>query len=123
MTGRTGACLCGGVRYRLAAEPTATYACHCAECRRQTGYLLATAEVARGAVRLDAEATLRWFESSPGTRRGFCARCGSVLFWEREASPNRYVTLGSLNGPSGLRIERHVFMEEAGDYYDAPDRA
>ena len=123
MTGRTGACLCGGVRYRLAAEPTATYACHCAECRRQTGYLLATAEVARGAVRLDAEATLRWFESSPGKRRGFCARCGSVLFWEREASPNRYVTVGSLDGPSGLRIERHVFLAEAGDYYDAPDPA
>ena len=123
MTGRTGACLCGGVRYRLAAEPTATYACHCAECRRQTGYLLATAEVARGAVRLDAEATLRWFDSSPGTRRGFCARCGSVLFWEREASPNRYVTLGSLDGPSGLRIERHVFLAEAGDYYDVPDPA
>ena len=123
MTERSGGCLCGGVRYRLTAEPSATFACHCTECRRQTGYLLATAQVPRDAVALEEDATLRWFESSPGTRRGFCARCGSVLFWERTTSTDRYVTLGSLDGASGLRIERHVFVAEAGDYYDAPDRA
>ena len=116
----TGGCLCGGVRFRIEAEPSGGCLCHCTECRRQTGYLLASFDVPREAVRLIADASLRWFESSPGTRRGFCGACGSVLFWERIAGASRSVTLGSLDGPTGLRIERHVFTAEAGDYEGAP---
>ena len=118
----TGGCLCGGVRYRITAEPSAGCACHCTECRRQTGYMLASFDVPREAVSFHADGSLRWFESSPGTRRGFCGTCGSVLFWERIEGPNRSVTLGSLDGPTGLRIERHVFVAEAGDYYDGPGK-
>ena len=82
--------------------------------------MLASFDVPRAALQLDADGPLRWFESSPGTRRGFCGTCGSVLFWERIGGGARSVTLGSLDGPTGLRIERHVFVAEAGDYYDPP---
>ena len=117
---RTGGCLCGGVRYRIAAEPSGGCLCHCTECRRQTGYLLATFDVPRAGVSFDADASLRWFESPPGTRRGFCGTCGSVLFWERTEGARRSVTLGSLDGPTGIGIERHVFVAEAGDYEEPP---
>ena len=33
----TGGCACGGVRYRLLAQPVWTHCCHCTWCQRETG--------------------------------------------------------------------------------------
>ena len=54
-------------------------------------------------------------------RRGFCAECGSSLFWD---SPNRgtiSIAAGTLDSPTGLRVAGHWYVWQAGDYYDAPD--
>ena len=34
---KTGQCLCGAVRYRVAGDPVASTLCHCADCRRASG--------------------------------------------------------------------------------------
>ena len=31
------------------------------------------------------------------------------------------VALGALEGPTGLQLERHIFVAEKGDYYDIAD--
>ncbi|MDQ3722453.1 MAG: GFA family protein, partial [Actinomycetota bacterium] len=33
----TGGCLCGGVRFELAAAPQVAGYCHCTRCQRRTG--------------------------------------------------------------------------------------
>ena len=30
-------------------------------------------------------------------------------------------SLGALDGPSGLKIEKHIFVADKGDYYDIVD--
>ena len=35
-----GGCLCGQVRYQVAAEPLAVVTCHCRNCQRQSGSAL-----------------------------------------------------------------------------------
>jgi hypothetical protein len=34
---RRGGCLCGAVRYELAADPLTLYVCHCTDCQTATG--------------------------------------------------------------------------------------
>ena len=34
---REGGCACGGLRYRMTAEPMFVHCCHCLNCQRQTG--------------------------------------------------------------------------------------
>lgn len=118
MTAR-GRCLCGAVTYVADAAPAAPVACHCGQCRRQSGHYWAAAQVPGDALEIDGAVT--WFESSPGVRRGFCPVCGSVMFWRRAGEGTVSVSAGSLDMPEGMRLERHIFTEDAGRYYEIAD--
>ncbi len=119
---RAGGCLCGAVRFRLHGTLGAPVACHCRMCRRQSGHYWASGNLAKADLELlDPEAQLRWYASSAKVRRGFCGRCGSVLFWEPLARDWTSVAMGALDGATGLRLQRHIFVAEQGDYYDIAD--
>ena len=117
---RRGGCLCGAVRYETEAALRDVVACHCGQCRRSSGHHVAATGAPREAVRIEGE-TLRWFESSPGHRRGFCGVCGSNLFWSRDASPFLAIFAGTLDAPTGLRLTGHIYVADKGDYYHLAD--
>lgn len=114
-----GSCLCGAVRFRVTAIPHRPSICHCGQCRRQSGHAWASAQV--GSAGIEIEGEVRWFASSPAVRRGFCPECGSVLFWKRDDEDRISFSLGSIDGPTGLRVERHIFVADKGDYYEIAD--
>ncbi len=118
---RTGGCLCGAVRYALSGELRDVVNCHCGQCQRFHGYLGAYTAVARSGFELTKDGGLRWYRSSDGASRGFCAECGSSLFWERTGAPTVSISAGSLDRPTGLRTVRHVFVADKADYYDITD--
>ena len=114
-----GRCLCGAVCFEADAEPGDPAACHCSQCRRQSGHVWAAADVPQQALRIEGE--VRWFEASGAARRGFCPRCGSVLFWHAHAEDRIAVSMGALDAPTGLRLGRHIFVADKGDYYEIAD--
>ncbi|MBI5615487.1 MAG: GFA family protein [Gammaproteobacteria bacterium] len=120
---RTGGCLCGAVRYALSGPLRDVIACHCRECRRQTGHYLAATAVKRRYFALLRDDGLRWYQSSAIARRGFCAACGSTLFWDAPAYPHLAIAAGSLDDDAGLRLVVHIFVEECGHYYTPGDGA
>lgn len=67
--------------------------------------------------RLEREESLRWYESSPGVYRGFCAVCGSSLLWQPQDPDSIGIMAGSIDGPTGAEIVRHIHTATAGDYY------
>lgn len=96
----TGGCLCGAVRLEVSSAPEAVVFCHCGSCRRQTGAPVAVyVDFRRADVRFVAGEPAR-FASSPGASRGFCAACGSTLFFEGENTPDLVnIHLGALDNP------------------------
>ncbi len=82
----TGGCLCGAVRYSIAGKPGPVVGCHCSQCRRQTGFYYAAANVPRGALSVEGAEAVRWYRSSGEAQRGFCGNCGSALFWQGDES-------------------------------------
>ncbi len=118
----TGSCLCGAVRYEIEGPLPAPSACHCAQCRRQHGALGVYTLAPTDRYKIKGDRNIVWYESSPGIRRGFCRICGSKLFWERADSGQLDVTLGTMDQPTGLRIEKQIYLADAGDYYDPPSR-
>jgi hypothetical protein len=120
----TGRCLCGAVRYRVDGPLRDVLICHCQECRRWHGHVSAcTAARREDLVLLDA-AGLRWIDSPRSdarARRGFCARCGSSLFWDAPDRPTVSVAAGTLDESAGLHVIAHWYVSQAGDYYELPD--
>jgi len=117
-----GSCLCGGVIFEADPPLRDVIACHCTQCRKTSGHFWAATSVPHDRFRLVASATLVWFQSSKEARRGFCATCGSSLFWERQGDGRISIGAGTLDGATGLRIDSHWHTDDAGDYYPVPQQ-
>lgn len=116
-----GRCLCGAVRFEIHGPLRSVIYCHCAMCRRSNGHFVAATACASAHLRLLSAATLRWYQSSATSRRGFCGTCGSQLFWERAASGHTSIWAGVLDMPTGLTAAAHIFVADKGDYYEIAD--
>lgn len=116
-----GGCLCGAVRYRVSGPLRPIIACHCRQCRKTSGHHVAATSAARAQVEIAGEVT--WYGSSSTARRGFCGTCGSNLFWEKIGTERLSIFAGALEVPTGLGIDRHIFVADKGDYYDIPGAA
>ena len=117
-----GSCLCGGVTYTLTGELRNSVACHCEQCRKTSGHYVSATQVGPEQFHLTNDATLSWYTSSPEAERGFCNRCGASLFWRCKADNGAVsVMSGTLDGPTGLHTEKHIFVADKGDYYDIAD--
>lgn len=116
-----GSCLCGAVRVEVKGELVPPDACHCSQCRRQSGHYWASTNVARHALTIRGEENVTWFQSSQKVRRGFCATCGSVLFWDPPHKDWTSVAMGAFDAPTGTQLEMHIFTADKGDYYEIAD--
>lgn len=114
-----GSCSCGEITFQAEAAAREPAACHCTQCRKQSGHHWVSVQVMDSALKINGSP--RWYTSSPGVRRGFCPTCGSFLFWKSDADPDTGVSLGAVDGPTGLHLTRHIFVADKGDYYDIPD--
>ena len=117
-----GSCLCRAVTLEVTGALPAPDACHCRQCRKQSGHFFVSTDVPRSALTVHGAEHVRWHASSPKVRRGFCSLCGSALFWD--PPPERDwigVAMGAFDGPTETRIRIHVHVAEKGDYYEITD--
>lgn len=117
----SGACLCGRVRFRARGSMRGVVYCHCSQCRRQSGHVYAATDVDDAALTVEGGDNVTWYAASDFARRGFCATCGSVLFWKANGAQRTSVMAGSFDLPSGLVAEGHIFVADKGDYYAISD--
>ncbi|MFD1704450.1 GFA family protein [Methylopila henanensis] len=119
--GASGGCLCEGVRYRISGALSQPIACHCSQCARTSGSHAMMSACRTADLTLLSDETLAWHRSSENVRRGFCRRCGGNLFWQAEPGDEIYVTAGTLDAPTGLRLGEHIYVGSKSDYYDIAD--
>lgn len=109
-----GSCLCGEVTYHVVGSPVLMYHCHCGMCRKATGASFATNVVIRlidFTINAGAD-NLSSFESSPGKRRYFCARCGSPIYsHSRESKDIVSLRCGTLDTDPRVRPTVHAYVD------------
>lgn len=105
-----GGCQCGAVRYRVSGAPLMTALCHCSMCRRANaapavGWFM----VGETQLAFDSGEPAG-YESSPGCRRGFCARCGTPISFRADYLPGLVdLTIGSLDAPERVPPALHYW--------------
>ncbi len=109
----SGRCLCGTVTYRCTAAPLWQAHCHCESCRRATASPFTSFfGIANGAWSWIAAAPAT-YESSLGTWRDFCPRCGSPMAYRSTRFPDEiHFYAATLDDPDAYRPEGHVHTDE-----------
>lgn len=120
--GRTGGCLCGAVRYRLASTPFDAGYCHCRICQLASGSpVMAFATVPRrDFVVLHGEPASR--QSSAFGERWFCNACGTPLAMLVEHQPDTLdFTISTLDEPETAPPGFHIWHGSRIGWFDTAD--
>ena len=120
----TGSCLCGSVRYSIAAQITHAENCHCSMCRKAHGAAFSTnALVPTAALSVEGGECLSRYQSSPNREKLFCSRCGSQLFIRRlNALEGTVVALGTLDNDPCVRPSRNVFVGSKAPWHQVDEK-
>jgi hypothetical protein len=123
MTSLRGSCLGGEMRFEIDGPLMRSSHCHCRQCQKAHGAPFRTrARVVAADFRfLAGEELVSFYESTPGTHRGFCKVCGApvlVKFDEHSRSAQtdpgavalHGVALATLDDDSGIRPDAHAFI-------------
>ncbi len=113
----SGKCLCGAVTYKATAASRDVSACHCDMCRRWTGGPLLYIH-ADGKPEFTGADNIGVFRSSEWGERGFCTKCGSILFWKTAGKDSFTFTAGTLDDQENLKFTREIFIDDKPPYYD-----
>lgn len=119
----TGSCLCGSVQFEIDAPIRPVVSCYCSECRKTSGNYVSATRVPDSQFNLLKSEGLHWYENDLA-QRGFCAECGSNLFW-RGKPENGHVSVmaGCLEPKNGLKVEAHIYVADKSDFHEIPDSA
>jgi hypothetical protein len=117
---QSGRCLCGAVTYVVTGPLREVINCHCHRCRRWTGHHMAATSAAVEDLAVMGEVS--WYRPDEHAAYGFCAGCGSGLFWQASDEPERCsICAGTLDPPTHLTTTEAWWVSEASDYHVRPD--
>lgn len=119
----SGSCLCGKVTLQIEQFDRDVVACHCSQCRKQSGHHFAATRAQKKDLSITGEHNIKWFKASEHAERGFCQHCGSLLFWQQREVDHVSILAGCLDSPTGLKLSCHIFTADKGDYYEIADGA
>jgi hypothetical protein len=112
----TGGCQCGAVRYEITQAPVALYACHCTECRHQSGSAFGLSLIVpREGFSTNGATLATWQRPTDQGRRldcHFCPTCGARLW--HETVPNKAtlsLKAGTLDEPIDLTHAVHIWTK------------
>ena len=113
-----GQCLCGGVRWRVDAEPYYAFNCHCKLCRKAHGTAFATYWFFKPHEFrwLQGEELIKGYRSSAALKRSFCNHCGSVVPYISERRQSMVVPAGCHD--EGRRSDCEIFVAHAAPWFE-----
>ena len=114
MSTATGRCLCGDIQFSAQLPSKWVGHCHCTMCQRGSGAAFVTwVGMDQGRCTItDASHQLAWFKSSEAAERGFCARCGSTLFFRSTRWPGElHITLANFVDAVDRAPQVHAFWD------------
>ena len=98
----TGGCQCGAVRYRVSAMLDNSHLCHCRMCQKAVGNIFAALVAAPNDALEWTQGEPSAFRSSEHVDRGFCAACGTPLYYRDLTGERTNLTIGSLDDPAAF---------------------
>ena len=113
VSGKSGGCQCGFVRYVLVGEVQRLNICHCRDCQRQSGSAFGMSLVIPPQTFALTSGELRTFDLVADSGRtktcGFCPNCGVRIF--NRTSALYSIKAGTLDDTSWLVPDGHYWIK------------
>ncbi len=110
------ACLCGSVKVTVKSIKLNFSTCHCETCRTWSGGPFFALECGKD-VEITGTEKLKIYDSSPWAARGFCADCGTHLFYKLKGTGEYAMSLGLFPSLEGLKMDMQYFIDKRPSYY------
>jgi hypothetical protein len=132
MTGFSGGCLCGRIRYKVTGDPVRMAICHCDDCRKATGAAFTTNIFVKTDDLILLQGVPKQYqhpaESGSTMTKEFCPDCGSQLFgYSSRGAGVKHVKVGTIDDASFVKPQLEVYtvrklpyvrLQEGIDHYD-----
>ena len=112
----SGKCLCGSIELEVELSSTEVAACHCSMCRTWSGGPLLAVDCG-DSLKISDESSVSKYQSSEWAERGFCANCGTHLFYLLKAANQYHLPAGLLDVDSQYSFTHQIFIDEKPEYY------
>ena len=115
--------MCGAVRYAVTFPSRFCAHCHCESCRRAhaAGFVTWIGFQSAQVRVVDGNEHVASYESSPGTSRTFCAKCGTRLTFESTKWPGEtHLPLANFDSPVDRAPQGNAFEAEHASWIQPP---
>lgn len=109
-------CLCGSVKITAQNINPKFTVCHCESCRTWGGAPFFALHCGPN-VSIEGEQNIKMYQSSSWASRGFCAECGSHLFYKLKATAEYNIPVGLFPDLKGLEMDMQYFSDQRPDHY------
>lgn len=121
-----GGCNCGAIRYEISSPPLVVAACHCTQCRRQSGAAFSVNLIVRASTMSIEGEPDTWEDSNTASGtplvREYCGGCGSPIRSVPSATPKLVaVKAGTLDDPSTFAPAIHIWTRSKLPWVSIPD--
>ncbi len=97
-----GGCQCGAIRFRTTELLDNAHICHCRMCQKAVGNFFAALVSTPKSKLTWTRGTPSHFSSSEGVERGFCAQCGTPLYYDHVDGPDIGLMIGAFDQPAAI---------------------
>lgn len=109
-----GSCLCGSIKV-IAPDHDEASVCHCSMCRRWSGGPMFAVHCGSAVRFAGAEPAV--YRSSDWAERGFCATCGTHLFYHLIPS-DEYILPAGIFQDRAFNLTSQIFIDEKPGFYE-----
>ncbi len=110
-----GTCLCEAITLNTSSLNKNIGACHCGMCRKWAAGPFLAIDCGQD-VKIEGKENLGVFDSSQWAERGFCKKCGTILFY-RLKEKQQYIVSSEIFNEPNLKLEHQVFIDKKPEYY------
>lgn len=107
----SGGCQCGAVRFHATELQDNPHLCYCRMCQKATGNLFAALIGVRHEHLTWTRGEPARFRSSGTVDRGYCAQCGSSLFYHNVEGQHVSLSIGAFDEPHLIPVLYQMGME------------
>ena len=112
-----GSCLCGAVQVTVKTLSHSIGACHCGMCRKWAGGPWLGVDCGSD-VFFESTEFVAIYNSSDWAERGFCAKCGSNLFYRVKKTGQTFMPAGLFDNTDVLIFDHQIFIDKKPAYFE-----